>query len=44
VFALALWKLRLGFALLFFALIIAAAMRPGIEWLARHRVPRRLVI
>jgi predicted PurR-regulated permease PerM len=40
VFALALWKLRLVFALLFFALIIAAAMRPGIEWLARHRVPR----
>ncbi len=40
VLALALWKLRLVLALLFFALIIAAAMRPGIEWLAAHRVPR----
>jgi predicted PurR-regulated permease PerM len=40
VLALALWKLRLVLALLFFACIIAAAMRPGIEWLARHRVPR----
>lgn len=40
VLALALWKLRLVFALLFFALIISAAMRPGIEWLKRHRVPR----
>jgi predicted PurR-regulated permease PerM len=40
VFALALWKLRLVLALLFFALIIAAAMRPGIEWLKRHHVPR----
>jgi predicted PurR-regulated permease PerM len=40
VFALALWKLRLVLALLFFALIVAAAMRPGIDWLKRHRVPR----
>ncbi len=40
VLALALWKLRLVLALLFFALILAAAMRPGIEWLKRHRVPR----
>jgi predicted PurR-regulated permease PerM len=40
VIALALWKLRLVLALLFFALIIAAAMRPGIEWLKRHGVPR----
>src|SRR4051794_26961278 len=40
VLALALWKLRLVLGLLFFALIIAAAMRPGIEWLAKHRVPR----
>ncbi len=38
--ALGLWKLRLVLALLFFAFIIAAAMRPGIDWLARHRVPR----
>jgi predicted PurR-regulated permease PerM len=42
VLALALWKLRLILALLFFAFIIAAAIRPSIEWLARHRVPRAI--
>jgi len=42
VVALALWKIRLVLALLFFAFIIAAAMRPSIDWLARHRVPRAL--
>jgi predicted PurR-regulated permease PerM len=36
---LALWKLRLVVALLFSAMIIAAAMRPSIDWLARRRVP-----
>ncbi len=40
VIALALWKIRLIVALLFFAFIIAAAMRPGIEALRRRRVPR----
>jgi predicted PurR-regulated permease PerM len=40
VLALALWKLKLVLALLFSAFIIAAAMRPAIEWLARHRIPR----
>jgi predicted PurR-regulated permease PerM len=40
VVALALWKLRLVVALLFFAIIIASAMRPSIDWLARHRIPR----
>ena len=40
VVALALWKLRLVVALLFFAIIIASAIRPSIDWLARHRVPR----
>jgi predicted PurR-regulated permease PerM len=40
VLALALWKLKLVLALLFFALIVAAALRPSIDWLARHRVPR----
>lgn len=40
VLALALWKLRLVLALLFFALILAASIRPSIEWLARHRIPR----
>jgi predicted PurR-regulated permease PerM len=38
--ALALWKLRVVIALLFLAFIIAAAMRPGVEWLRRYRVPR----
>jgi len=37
---LALWELRLLIALLFFAFIVAAAMRPGIDALHRHRVPR----
>lgn len=40
--ALALWKLRVLIALLFLAFIVAAAMRPGIEALARRRVPRGL--
>ena len=38
--ALALWKLRLLIALLFLAFIIAAAMRPAVERLRRHHVPR----
>ena len=37
---LALWKVRVLVALLFVAATIAAAMRPGVEWLARYRVPR----
>jgi predicted PurR-regulated permease PerM len=40
--ALALWKLKLLIALLFVAFTLAAAMRPGVEALARHRVPRAL--
>ena len=40
VLAVALWKIRLVVALLFFAFIIAAAMRPGVEALRRRRVPR----
>jgi predicted PurR-regulated permease PerM len=39
VVGLALWKLRLVVGLLFSAMIIAAALRPSIDWLARHRVP-----
>jgi len=42
--ALALWKLRIVIALLFLGLIIAAAMRPSVEWLARHRIPRGIGI
>jgi predicted PurR-regulated permease PerM len=38
--ALALWKIKLVVALLFAAMIIAAAMRPGVEWLNRRHVPR----
>src|SRR5919197_5244591 len=38
--ALALWKLKLIIALLFLGFAIAAAMRPGVEWLHDHRVPR----
>jgi predicted PurR-regulated permease PerM len=38
--ALALWQLRLLIALIFLGFILAAAMRPGVDWLARHRVPR----
>ena len=38
--ALVLWKLRLLIGLLFLAFILAAAMRPSIEWLKRQRVPR----
>jgi predicted PurR-regulated permease PerM len=40
VLALALWKLRLILGLLFFAFILSAAIRPSIEFLARHRIPR----
>ena len=37
---LALWELRVLVALLFLGFIVAAAMRPGVDALARHRVPR----
>jgi predicted PurR-regulated permease PerM len=40
VVALALWKIKIIIALLLLAFVISAAMRPGIEWLARHHVPR----
>ena len=38
--ALAIWKLKLVVFLVFFGFVVAAAMRPGIEWLAEHRIPR----
>ena len=38
--ALALWKIRIVIALLFLGVTLAAAMRPGVEWLRRYRVPR----
>jgi len=40
VLALALWKLKLVMALLFAGFIISAAMRPGIEAMARRGLPR----
>jgi predicted PurR-regulated permease PerM len=41
--ALALWKVKVIIALIFLGFIIAAAMRPGVEWLAKAaRVPRGL--
>lgn len=44
VFALALWKMRILIALVFLALIIASAMRPGIDALSRRRIPRGIGI
>jgi predicted PurR-regulated permease PerM len=40
VVAISLWKLRVLLSLFFLGLVIAAAMRPGIEWLHARRVPR----
>jgi predicted PurR-regulated permease PerM len=41
VLALALWKIKVVIALLFLGFILAAAMRPGVDWLQRRaRVPR----
>jgi len=40
--ALALWKLKIVLALVFLGFIVAAAMRPGVERLAEHRIPRPL--
>jgi predicted PurR-regulated permease PerM len=42
--ALALWKVRVVIALFFLAMIISAAMRPGVEWLQTRRVPRAVGI
>jgi predicted PurR-regulated permease PerM len=41
-FALAVWHLRVLVALLLLALIIASAVRPGVEWMYEHRIPRGL--
>jgi predicted PurR-regulated permease PerM len=38
--ALALWKLKVLIALIFLGFVLAAAMRPGIDALARRRVPK----
>jgi predicted PurR-regulated permease PerM len=38
--ALALWKIRMVIALIFVAMTVAAAMRPGVEALQARRIPR----
>jgi predicted PurR-regulated permease PerM len=38
--ALALWKVKIVIALVFLGFILAAAMRPGVDRLAEHRIPR----
>jgi predicted PurR-regulated permease PerM len=40
--ALALWKLKIVIALVFLGFVVAAAMRPGVDFLATRRVPRPL--
>jgi predicted PurR-regulated permease PerM len=40
--ALALWKVKIVLALVFLGFIVAAAMRPGVDQLAKHRIPRPL--
>ena len=40
--ALALWHLRVLVALLLLAIVISAAVRPGVEFLRKHGVPRAL--
>jgi predicted PurR-regulated permease PerM len=40
VLALALWKLKIVLGLLFLAFTLSAAMRPGVDGLRRHRIPR----
>jgi predicted PurR-regulated permease PerM len=42
VLAIALWKIRLVVGLLFFGIVVASAMRPGVEALHRRGVPRAL--
>jgi len=42
--AFALWQVRSVLILLLLALTLAAAIRPGVEWLGRHRVPEAVAI
>jgi predicted PurR-regulated permease PerM len=42
--AFALWQVRTVIILLLLALTLAAAIRPGVEWLGRHHVPESLAI
>jgi predicted PurR-regulated permease PerM len=38
------WRVRSVLILLLLALTLAAAIRPGVEWLGRHRVPQPVAI
>jgi predicted PurR-regulated permease PerM len=40
----AVWQVRSVLILLFLSVTLAAAIRPGVEWLGRHRVPQSLAI
>ena len=42
--AFGLWQVRSVLILLLLALTLAAAIRPGVEWLRRHRVPQSIAI
>jgi predicted PurR-regulated permease PerM len=42
--AFGLWQVRSVLILLLLALTLAAAIRPGVEWLGRHRIPESLAI
>ena len=42
--AFGLWKVRTIIILLLLALTFAAAIRPGVEWLTRRRVPESVAI
>jgi predicted PurR-regulated permease PerM len=42
--AFGIWQVRSVLVLLLLALTLAAAIRPGVEWLGRHRVPQSVAI
>jgi predicted PurR-regulated permease PerM len=42
--AFGIWQVRSVLILLLLALTLAAAIRPGVEWLQRHRVPQSIAI
>src|SRR5581483_5368022 len=42
--AVGIWQIRSVLILLILALTLAAAIRPGVEWLGRHRVPESIAI
>ena len=42
--AFGLWQVRTVLILLLLALTLAAAIRPGVDWLGRHRTPQSIAI